>query len=238
MDFRTRIETNEIMDVQDLDREVLSTALKDIDRSNRWLGGYRLTRKALGHLTVNHPTIPFSILDVGCGDGAMLRHLANSFRNEERKVELYGLDLNSQTIELARERSLDYPEIKYFCGDVRERDPDIPHCDFVISTLTMHHFGDADIPIFMENSRTYAKKAVVINDLHRSRIAYYLFMIFSAIFIKSSVARNDGLISIRRGFRKLELQNYAEQFPGYEHLIQWKWAFRFVWIMKQNRQKN
>ena len=72
---------------------------------------------------------------------------------------------------------------------------------------------------------------VVINDLQRSKLAYYLFKGFSAIFIRTAMARRDGLISIGSGFTREELQDFAKDLPMVQHRIRWKWAFRYVWVM-------
>ena len=77
-----------------------------------------------------------------------------------------------------------------------------------------------------------AQVGVIINDLHRSKIAYLLFRLFSRIFIKSHVAKNDGLVSIASGFKKEELKIFAQQLKLAHSEITWKWAFRYLWLIK------
>jgi len=77
-----------------------------------------------------------------------------------------------------------------------------------------------------------ASLGVIINDLERNRLAYYLFHAFSLIFIKTKIAKQDGLISIRRGFLREELQGMSLAFPNLEHRIRWRWAFRYLWVMQ------
>ena len=167
----------------------------------------------------------------------MLRYLANRFRQKGYELKFYGLDLNRQSIELAKENSKDYPEIDFCHGDILDPELELPKCDYVISTLTMHHIENEHIVDFISQCSHYADKAVVINDLQRSKLAYYLFKIFSAIFIKSPIAQNDGLLSIRKGFGKNELETFSKKIIEFEHLIQWKWAFRYVWVMQRRRLK-
>jgi hypothetical protein len=99
----------------------------------------------------------------------------------------------------------------------------------------MHHFKDEDILKFMRQFIKLSSIGIVINDLQRSRLAYYLFQIFSLIFIKTKVAKIDGLISISKGFRKQDLEAFANTLKGVSHAIKWKWAFRYVWVLRKKR---
>jgi heme/copper-type cytochrome/quinol oxidase subunit 2 len=49
------------------------------------------------------------------------------------------------------------------------------------------------------------------------------------------MSREDGLISILRGFRKLELEQFSKQMQFKNYTIQWKWAFRYQWIIIKER---
>ena len=238
MRFNNRIFELEIMDQEDLSTVELRKAYKDINRSNYMLGGYRATYRSLLHLCRQKSSKEISLIDIGCGEGGMMRYLADKFRKKGYRIDFYGLDLNKQAIELAIQNSKEYPEIEYHHGNILDTEMKLPKCDYVTSTLTMHHFPDEDIPDFITRCGDFAEKAVVINDLHRSKLAYYLFKIFSAIFIRSAIARNDGLISIRKGFSRNELTVFSKQLIDYSHLIQWKWAFRYVWVMECRRLKN
>ncbi|MGB5237230.1 MAG: methyltransferase domain-containing protein [Flavobacteriaceae bacterium] len=236
MNFDQRIDEEEIMDQATLEPESLAGAYRDINRSNELLGGYAATFKALRHqMDTIGQSGPIRILDMGCGDGGMLRYLAKRFKKLNLDVEYLGLDLNTDAISLARENSKDFPEIKYNVADIMEYQTEAGLFDYVLCTLTLHHFSDEDIPRVISVCQNCCKRAVIINDLQRSQIAYYLFKFFSAIFIGSAVARNDGLVSIRKAFRKVELFEISKRFPNWEHSIKWNWAYRYVWVIKNKR---
>ena len=55
----------------------------------------------------------------------------------------------------------------------------------------------------------------------------------SLFFIRTEIAKKDGLLSIRRAFKKEELQHFASQVSNVSHYIKWKWAFRYVWVLKK-----
>lgn len=151
-------------------------------------------------------------------------------------ITFLGVDLNPLSLELAREAAADYPEIGFKEQDVLAPEMTKIRCDVVISSLTMHHFSESEIFRFTKRFNDLASIGVVINDLQRSALAYLLFRMFSFFFIRTRTARLDGLTSITRGFTKNELQNFAKALPGAQHHIQWKWAFRYVWVFGQLAQ--
>ena len=84
----------------------------------------------------------------------------------------------------------------------------------------------------MEKFKSLASIGIIVNDLQRSKIAYRLFQLFSGIFMKSTIAKYDGRVSIARSFRRKELETYSKQLALNNYSIQWKWAFRYVWVIK------
>ena len=62
-------------------------------------------------------------------------------------------------------------------------------------------------------------------------MAYYLFKLLSTT-IKNKTIAEDGLTSVLRGFKRQELEDISKQLST-NYQIQWKWAFRFRWILKK-----
>lgn len=237
-DFGTRSTEPELMDDFQEGIHRLRPVFADINRVNRVLGGNRITLTAITRLMEAHPKENYTIVDMGCGDGAMLREIADLCRKRRVPVRLIGIDLNGEALQLAVEASSNYPEIEYRNEDILNIVTEDLHCDILITTLCMHHFSEEELPIFLNKFVELGKVGIVINDLHRSRLAYYLFQLFSSIFIKTKVAKIDGLISISKGFIKSDLLSYAKNLPRVSHHISWKWAFRYLWVMQPNRIEN
>jgi len=235
MNFSTRHREDELMDDMQLSAHDLKLIYDDINRANSFLGGTNGLISAVTNLISKNPKNAYSLIDVGCGDGEMLRKLCLYFRSKNLEVSLIGMDLNEKAIALAEASSKDFPEISYSVLDVLSEDITALQADLVVSTLTMHHIKEEAIPLFLKRLCEMARIGIVINDLQRSRLAYYLFKFFSAIFIKTKEAKNDGLVSIRSGFTKKELLHYSHGLSKFDHSIQSKWAFRYVWIMQPNR---
>ena len=47
------------------------------------------------------------------------------------------------------------------------------------------------------------------------------------------MSREDGLVSILRGFKKQELIQFSEKLNFKKYTIHWKWAFRYQWIIQK-----
>ncbi|MEH6514836.1 methyltransferase domain-containing protein [Maribacter arcticus] len=233
VDFTRRSTEIEIMDTYSGTTKELDTILQDINKVNRLLGGYSITLNAVFELLTLEKKESYTILDMGCAEGTMLRKLAMEARKRNISLKLLGVDLNKQGLELATYYSTEYPEITYLEADILTADFSPYTIDVVMTTLTLHHFTDEGVVQFVNQFNSLASLGVVINDLERNPIAYYLFKAFSFFFIRTEIAKKDGLLSIRRAFKKKDLMRYAAQVKNASHQIEWKWAFRYVWVLKK-----
>jgi ubiquinone/menaquinone biosynthesis C-methylase UbiE len=223
------------MDDLSLDEGQIKAILKDITVANKWLGGNQITIKALDRLMARYPRKIYTLIDMGCGDGSMLREVAAHFKKKRVEVRLIGLDLNSKSIRIAREISGTFPNISYFQKDVFSLMPEEFECDILLCTLTLHHFSQEEIRTFIQKFAVLTTIGVIINDLDRNRIAYTLFKVFSLIFVKTKVARHDGLVSIKSGFTKNDFNEFAKSVPEMASKVTWRWAFRYEWtLLHQN----
>jgi 2-polyprenyl-3-methyl-5-hydroxy-6-metoxy-1,4-benzoquinol methylase len=163
----------------------------------------------------------------------MLRALADYATNNNLNFKLIGIDANQFTINHAKELSKQYPNITYQCEDIFDDKFKDLKCDIVLCTLTLHHFKDAEIiklvSVFNEN----ASIGIVINDLQRSAVAYRLFQVLCFVFRLNKMSKEDGLVSILRGFKKAEIENFSKTLGFKKYTIQWKWAFRYQWIIEK-----
>ena len=225
---------SEIMDDFDLKGDDMKKVLTDLKNVNKWLGGNKISIKGIIKLLpegAKEQTI--TILDLGCGDGEILRECARFAKKEGYSFQLIGIDANTYILEEARRRSTDFDNITFlerdvFSSQIKELDYDIALC-----TLFLHHFSNEDLKTLVQRFLDHAKVGVVVNDLHRSRLAFWLFRIASYLLIKTSIARTDGLISVARGFKRKELETLAKEINNSASVISWKWAFRYSWILKR-----
>ncbi len=219
------------MDDLEMEGDLLSRSLAKLDWINKWLGGNNVTLSGLDQLIANHPKDEvLKIVDIGSGSGDMLRLVTDKLRKQNRKVEILGMDANDFTVNYARRESVDYPEIKYQTEYVSVSTFDNLEYDILLGTLFLHHLKDQDIIDVMKIGTEKAKLGVIVNDLNRSQVAYFLFNLLT-LFIPNPMIRQDGLTSILRGFKKADLEKYTAALNVKKSTIKWKWAFRYQWIL-------
>lgn len=236
-----RSEESEIMDNFSMEGEILRDALDKIASINRLLGGNKVTLQGVKTLIKNssrNSSKEITILDVGCGNGDMLRTLADYALKNNLHFKLIGIDANNYTIGHAQQLSKNYPNISYVCADIFNEIEQHGTYDVILCTLTLHHFKDADILKLMNSFRNQAELGVVVNDLHRSAIAYYLFTAICFVFRLNKMSKDDGLVSILRGFKKADLLSYSKALNFKEYTVKWKWAFRYQWIIPNSINNN
>ncbi|WP_448137950.1 methyltransferase domain-containing protein [Sphingobacterium siyangense] len=229
---KQRTSENEIMDDFLLEGEELRTTLDRIAKINRFLGGNNITLNGVKKLlsaSCKNETI--TIVDIGCGNGDMLRMLSDYGNRHHIKLSMLGIDANPYTINYAGDLSKDYTNISYLCADIFEENFEDVKYDIVLCTLTIHHFDDEEILRLLGSLVNVSKLGVVINDLQRSKIAYRLFQTIAVLFRLNRMTKVDGLVSILRGFKKEELTQFSNKLKLENYSIQWKWAFRYQWII-------
>jgi SAM-dependent methyltransferase len=223
----------EIMDDLSIEGEMLRKTLDKIAAINKRLGGNQATIAGINTLLKNEKKdAVISIVDLGCGNGDMLRAVADFGRKNNFIFKLTGIDANRYTVNYARKLSAAFPEISYVKMDILSDEFSESTFDIALATLFFHHFKNEEIESILTGLIKQTKKGIVINDLHRCKMAYYLFKLIS-IFIKNPMVRNDGALSVLRGFKKAELTGISKKITNTLNTISWKWAFRYQWIIKK-----
>ena len=231
VDTQYRTQEAEIMDDFSLQGEELREALDQIARINQLLGGNKVTLEGIKKVIPSNKTETITIADIGCGNGDMLRMLSDFAQKNKLDFKLIGIDANDFTINYAKKLSVAYPNIDYQCVDIFSEDFKTLKFDIIVCTLTLHHFTNEQILNIITTFRDNAKTGIIINDLHRSKLAYRLFELICFIFKLNRMSRQDGLISILRGFKKNELEEFSKKLNLKNYNINWKWAFRYQWII-------
>jgi SAM-dependent methyltransferase len=197
-DFRVRADLREHLD-EPVDRDVLRAYLRDLEKVNRWLLGYRPVLDWLGGFPRAANGTPMRILDVGCGYGDGLRRIERWANSRGIAVTLVGLDLSRDAVALAREASPAASRIKWICADLfAYEQPKAFH--IIVSSLLTHHFSEPEVVWFLRWMEEHAERGWFVNDLSRAAIPYHLFRAFSRVTGLHPFVQHDGPVSIARAF--------------------------------------
>ena len=196
-----RSRQEEQMDDPGLDPATYERVLHDLSRVNAWTLAAKPTIAFLARGTKDMPA--FRLLDVGFGHGDMLRRIARWARRKGIAVDLIGVDLNPKSAAIARDATPLHWPIEYRTGDYRDVAGPI---DFIVSSAVTHHMSDAEIHAFLAFMEERAVRGWMVNDIHRGAFAYYGFPLLARLMRWHRIVREDGTLSIARGFRRPDWQ--------------------------------
>ena len=196
---------SEQMDDADLDPATYARVLTDLARVNRWTLAARPTLDFVARIIGTRDR--FTLLDVGFGDGDLLRKIARWAEKRGKAAKLTGIDLNAKSARIAWSATPDRYDIEYLTGDYREHleaGEAREGYDLIVSSLVAHHMSHDQLIDFLQTMERHARLGWHINDLHRHRFAYLGYPILARLMGWHRIVREDGQLSIARAFRPSE----------------------------------
>jgi hypothetical protein len=220
-----------MLDDPSLQGEELVRNLDEIALVNRRLGGNAIVLSGIEKLIEDKDlSAGLHIADLGCGSGDLPRLIVQWCRKRNIPVIVTAVDIHPYVLAYAKQLSADYPEIEYVAGDILAPGFWEQQFDVVTMSLFLHHFKDAQAEAILQAAHCSSRLGIVVNDLHRSAWAYYLFKLFIFVAGASKITRHDGLVSILRAFGRKELEKLVQDAKCKKYTIRWKWAFRWQLI--------
>lgn len=224
VDLTLRCRDEEQMDAPDLPPGEYAAVLRDLAKVNRWTF---TAQPALAFLrrALSREVRRFSLLDVGFGDGDVLRAIARWARRRGLEAELVGVDLNENSVAAARSATPEELGIDFRAGDYRDQ-PE--RFDFVISSQVAHHMSEDQLQDFLRFMEGETRRGWMICDLHRHRFAYHGYPWLARLLRVHRIVREDGQLSIARAFRPGEWQDVlrAAGMPVAEIAVRRRFPFR------------
>jgi ubiquinone/menaquinone biosynthesis C-methylase UbiE len=190
VDLSVRSTETELMDDLSRPDSEFVEAYNELTAVNKHLGGIRAIERFL-------PKDAMSVLDVASGGCDVGEALVS-----RRRCRVVSLDMNPRGLKFARQTAP-------VAGDALQLPFADNTFDAVICSLSFHHLTNAECVSVLREMWRVARRIVIVNDLHRNRVAHASIRILSALFSRSTMFRNDSAASVRRAFRPAELDEVA-----------------------------
>jgi SAM-dependent methyltransferase len=192
-DRRKRVLTPEALDTEPA--AVVAPSMRDLVRINAWLGGRAVLPRLFRPFAA--PLDRFTVLDAGAGSGDIAGILQASYPN----ASITSLDRRPEFLAAAPAPRV---AADAFGLPFTER-----NFDFVTCSLFLHHFPDERVVELMTAFRRMARRALIVVDLERHRLAYHFIPATCRLFGWHRLTVHDAQISVQSGFRPDELAALA-----------------------------
>jgi 2-polyprenyl-3-methyl-5-hydroxy-6-metoxy-1,4-benzoquinol methylase len=235
----------ELMDADDLDAATYAAVVHDLAKVNTLTLARRPTLAFLAaiqrnaamawraqaertpgveHQFLRPPKTAIKILDVGFGDGDMLRTIEKWGRSRHVDLTLVGIDLNPRSAPAARAGTPNDVAIDYRTGDYESCAGE--GWDVILSSLVAHHMTHDQLIAFLRFMDDHARVGWFVNDLHRHGFAYRGFPLLATLMRWHPIVRHDGQLSIARSYRPGEWPPLLQEAGVDDAIIARRFPFR------------
>ena len=223
-----RTTTLELMDDRSIGGEELAEALRQLRVINAVLLGDLPTLEGVNRLwqRAGRPKA-LTLLDVGAGSGDLNRTLLRWARGRGVRLTILLVDIHPETCAAAARYWRGTAQVHVVCSDILRLA--LRCADIVTASLFTHHFADDELPIVLGALAQAARYGVVINDLHRHRMAYAAILLATRLMSRNRMIRNDAPLSVQRAFVASDLER-LRRIPALAQLS-YRWRPFFRWLI-------
>lgn len=210
-DLATRNRQPEVMDHPDLDREAHQDALRSLARINFWSGSVGVLWPPVRRLAERLGMKSLSVLDLATGAGDVPLALEGKALRAGLDLQITGCDVSSCAIDQAQATATrSKSDICFEQRDVLSQPPTKQY-DVVTCSLFLHHLDDAEAVKLLRIMAASARHLVLVNDLERSAVGYYLVKLATRLLSRSKVVWIDGPRSVEGAYSLAEMKALAVQ---------------------------
>ena len=234
--LRERHLVPEKMDDPGLDPSEHNRALAGLRRINRFSGTAAQLQREILRIAAQRPQANWKLLDVGCANGEVAFQLDAQLRGK-LDFSLTGWDMSPTAIQSAESRRMaessggDPGSLRFEIRnlfDELERSGGEPPFDIVYCTLLLHHFSDADAVRILAAMRQLARRAVIVDDLQRTRLGWLLAVAGCHLLSRSPIVHFDGPQSVRAAFSTSEALEMATAAGLHGAQLRRHWPERYL----------
>ncbi|MBN2069260.1 MAG: methyltransferase domain-containing protein [Opitutales bacterium] len=209
-DFSIRSSEHELMDDPDCDPRKLLRTVDQFKSINRLVSRYKfiLSKWVLDDMQ-ERPQESRHLVDMGAGGCDIDVWLLKAAEKHGLKLHITACDYDANIVAHAREVYGKVPGLEIKQTDLLKEPPKAP-VDYVFGNHFLHHLAEEQIIELLKQWFPAVRRRMVFSDLHRAPAPYWGYALLS-LFYPRSFARYDGLLSIRKGFKKDELSLLTNQ---------------------------
>ena len=230
MNFSARVLGSELLDQGAMPSTEVRRSLLDLRRANRLFGGRRILTAAVMGEALRLGLSRFSILDIASGSCDLPLALLDAAQQRGLDVNAFALDYWHRHLAMFQSDWKDRPNLQPVCADAFCAPFADRAFDFVTCSLFFHHLTEDRAVALLSQMSRWARHAIIVSDLERHPLPYYLFRAFSRFFTVSPVSRVDGTISMRQSFRRNELERIAARSGMKNYTVVRRWPFRLLLV--------
>ena len=221
----------ELMDDPSLNGNTHRHALASLRRIN-WLSRSERTvwKEILRQARANSGERPLTILDLAAGGGDLAIRLASLAERDGVSVTIDGCDISPTALGFATNQAAaaHCDNVRFFQCDALQQPFPQPTYDVVMCSLFLHHLNEADAILLLHRMKAAATQLVLVDDLRRTRLGYWLAWLGCRIFTRCHVVRIDGPMSVEGAFTSSEALNIAARAGLSNAVLQHHWPQRFT----------
>ena len=219
----------ELLDDPRADPVLVGRQLRDIARLNALFGGTRAVLRELEPFFERRRRErgkgkgeTWTLLDVGTGSGDIALATRAAARRRGIDLTAIGLELNPTAARIASAAGV--PTI-VADGNALPLGP--RSVDVIVASQVLHHLPRAVAVRWIAAFDRVARRAVVLADLRRSRVAMAGVWAASVGLAMSGVTRHDAVVSLKRGYTLPEFRAMLEG-AGVTAVVRYQPGFRIV----------
>ena len=202
----------ELLDLDKAPYEEVKDSLKDVERVNRYLSGYRVLLEHVRPFLAEHRgPRPFTLLDAATGSADQPVEVVKLARRMGVPIAVTAIDINIKMIRFSRERTRGFPEIRYVQCDIFSLPFAAGSFDLVANSLSLHHFERQRVVDFLRTLASLGRRGFVVNDLHRSRVAFVSIWLLTRLLTRNRLTRYDAPVSVMNAFTPAEFQAMVQE---------------------------
>lgn len=217
-----RMRVPELMDDPALPQELHVEALRGLDRLNRvsltaetiWEELRTISREKNlrgENGSAESQSICVRVLDIATGSGDTMINLSRLAKRDGVEFEFVGTDISATAINHAIANAQRMNEnVSFVRLDVlNDSFPD--HFDAIMTSLFTHHLDPEQVVSLFKKMKESGAQMILVNDLRRSQLSYWLVWLATRLFSRSSIVRFDGPVSVQAAYTIDEMKEMAKQ---------------------------